>query len=97
MDLVYNYINVIYLGIVAALVAVTLLRSFMFFWIAMRASTRLHNNMFAAITRAPMRFFHVNPSGRILNRFSKDMGAVDEVLPSAVIDVLQVCVYSFFL
>ncbi|XP_062528577.1 ATP-binding cassette sub-family C member 4 isoform X3 [Bombyx mori] len=80
----------IYTGIVAALVAVTLLRSFMFFWIAMRASTRLHNNMFAAITRAPMRFFHVNPSGRILNRFSKDMGAVDEVLPSAVIDVLQI-------
>ncbi|KAJ2946364.1 hypothetical protein O0L34_g12402 [Tuta absoluta] len=80
----------IYTAMVVSLVAVSLLRSFMFFSMAMRASTRLHNNMFSAITRAPMRFFHVNPSGRILNRFSKDMGAVDEVLPSALLDVLQI-------
>lgn len=80
----------IYSGMVIALVAISLLRSFMFFSMAMRASTRLHNNMFSSITRAPMRFFHVNPSGRILNRFSKDMGAVDEVLPSALLDVLQI-------
>ncbi|KAL4704833.1 hypothetical protein ACJJTC_001308 [Scirpophaga incertulas] len=80
----------IYTGMVIALVVISLLRSFMFFSMAMRASTRLHNNMFGAITRAPMRFFHLNPSGRILNRFSKDMGAVDEVLPSALLDVLQI-------
>ncbi|KAJ0181224.1 hypothetical protein K1T71_003309 [Dendrolimus kikuchii] len=80
----------IYTAMVVALVVISLLRSFMFFSMAMLASTRLHNNMFSAITRAPMRFFHVNPSGRILNRFSKDMGAVDEVLPSALLDVLQI-------
>lgn len=82
---------------VVALVVISLLRSFLFFSLAMRASTRLHNNMFAAITRAPMRFFHSNPSGRILNRFSKDMGAVDEVLPSALLDVLQVILFLFHL
>ncbi|XP_048004907.1 ATP-binding cassette sub-family C member 4-like [Leguminivora glycinivorella] len=85
----YNCIY-IYTGMVVALVVISLLRSFMFFSMAMRASTRLHNKMFSAITRAPMRFFHVNPSGRILNRFSKDMGAVDEVLPAALLDVLQI-------
>ncbi|XP_052753847.1 ATP-binding cassette sub-family C member 4-like [Galleria mellonella] len=96
-DVVYDTVGItryeciyIYTGMVVALVVVSLLRSFMFFSMAMRASTRLHNNMFGAITRAPMRFFHVNPSGRILNRFSKDMGAVDEVLPSALLDVLQI-------
>lgn len=37
-----------------------------------------------------MRFFDTNPSGRILNRFSKDMGAVDEFLPKAFLDSAQV-------
>lgn len=37
-----------------------------------------------------MRFFNNNTSGRILNRFSKDMGAVDELLPSAMVDCLQI-------
>ncbi|XP_077294803.1 putative multidrug resistance-associated protein lethal(2)03659 [Arctopsyche grandis] len=80
----------IYTGIVISLIIITLGRSFMFFWLAMRASINLHNNMFHSITRASMRFFHTNPSGRILNRFSKDMGSIDEVLPSACIDVLQI-------
>lgn len=28
--------------------------------------------------------------GRILNRFSKDMGAIDEMLPIALMDCIQV-------
>lgn len=56
----------------------------------MRASRCLHNMMFNGITRARMYFFHTNPSGRILNRFSKDMGQVDEILPSVMIDVIQI-------
>lgn len=28
--------------------------------------------------------------GRILNRFSKDMGAIDEMLPVALMDCIQV-------
>lgn len=45
----------------------------------MRASKVLHNKMFSSILGATMRFFDTNPSGRILNRFSKDMGAIDEM------------------
>ncbi|KAI8429898.1 hypothetical protein MSG28_000378 [Choristoneura fumiferana] len=37
-----------------------------------------------------MRFFDTNPSGRILNRFSKDMGIVDEILPRMYLDSIQV-------
>lgn len=80
----------IYSAITAATVIVTLVRSFTFFSVCMRASTRLHNNMFNSITRATMRFFNTNTSGRILNRFSKDMGAIDELLPAAMIDCLQI-------
>lgn len=56
----------------------------------MKASTYLHNLMFQGVTRATMFFFNTNPSGRILNRFSKDMGQVDEILPSVMIDVIQI-------
>ncbi len=56
----------------------------------MKASTHLHNLMYQGVTRATMYFFNTNPSGRILNRFSKDMGQVDEILPSVMIDVIQI-------
>lgn len=56
----------------------------------MRASRNLHNTMFQGVSRARMYFFHTNPSGRILNRFSKDMGQVDELLPAVMIDVMQI-------
>jgi hypothetical protein len=34
-------------------------------------------------------------SGQILNRFSKDMGSVDEFLPHTLIDCVQVCKLLF--
>lgn len=58
-------------------------------------SHRLHDKMFECVSQSPMSFFHINPSGRILNRFSKDMGSVDELLPQAMIDCFQVTVAQF--
>ena len=43
--------------------------------------------MYRGVTRATMYFFGTNPTGRILNRFAKDVGQVDEKLPSVAIDV----------
>lgn len=45
--------------------------------------------MFKGIVSTKMRFFDTNPSGRILNHFTKEMGAVDEFLPKAVLDASQ--------
>nr|CAD7393053.1 unnamed protein product [Timema cristinae] len=66
-----------------------LARSALFFLFCMKSSIQLHNTMFENILRSKMRFFDTNPSGRILNRFSKDMGSVDELLPRALIDTIQ--------
>lgn len=58
--------------------------------LAVKASKGLHSAMYRGVTRASMYFFNTNPSGRILNRFSKDMGQVDEILPSVLMDVMQI-------
>lgn len=65
-------------------------RSIMFYKLAMLSSTKLHHVTFDNVIGATMRFFDTNPSGRILNRFSKDMGSVDEALPKAILDSGQV-------
>lgn len=80
----------IYGFLILAVMAVTLSRGFIFFAVCMRASKELHDKSFLSLLHSPMRFFDTNPSGRILNRFSKDMGAVDELLPKAIIEATQV-------
>ncbi|XP_030838051.1 multidrug resistance-associated protein 4 isoform X2 [Strongylocentrotus purpuratus] len=62
------------------------IRTYHVFIIIVNAATVLHNRMFEALIRAPMQFFDTNPIGRILNRFSKDIGLMDELLPTTFAD-----------
>ncbi|GAB0088829.1 multidrug resistance-associated protein 4 [Sergentomyia squamirostris] len=75
---------------ILAVIFMTTIRGWMFFNLCMRASKQLHNKMFASILHASMIFFDANPSGRILNRFSRDMGSIDEMLPKAMMDSIQI-------
>lgn len=70
-------------------------RSFQFFSMCVRASVRLHDKLFRGITRATMYFFNTNPSGRILNRFSKDIGSIDTTLAVALMDTILVKKYYY--
>ena len=66
-----------YAGIYALSMAVMLIlkavRGVVFVKGTLRASSRLHDELFRRILRSPMKFFDTTPTGRILNRFSKDM------------------------
>ena len=79
---------------VYAIFAITILiisicRAQLFFWAALRASTALHDAAITRLLHAPLSFFHTNPTGRVLNRFSKDLGSIDEQLPMVSFDALQ--------
>jgi ABC-type multidrug transport system fused ATPase/permease subunit len=45
---------------------------------SLRASTYLHSSLLRRILGAPIRFFETTPTGRIMNRFSKDMKDIDQ-------------------
>lgn len=45
-----------------------------------RGAAKLHDEMARSVLRSPMSFFETTPAGRILNRFSSDVQAVDNSL-----------------
>ncbi|XP_060808875.1 probable multidrug resistance-associated protein lethal(2)03659 [Amyelois transitella] len=78
----------IYASLIGICIFFTWNKLVVFYNTCIRASVSLHDAMFRGVTNAPMWFFHHNPSGRILNRFSKDMGQIDTLLPMALVDCL---------
>ncbi|CAM9532363.1 unnamed protein product, partial [Hapterophycus canaliculatus] len=80
-----RYLVVLILLAVAAVI-VSLLRAILTFFSLVKASHRLHDRMLKRIIRAPVLFFDSNPVGRILNRFTKDMHFMDDLLPMTLYD-----------
>uniref|UniRef100_A0A3P9MLX9 ATP-binding cassette, sub-family C (CFTR/MRP), member 4 n=1 Tax=Oryzias latipes TaxID=8090 RepID=A0A3P9MLX9_ORYLA len=84
----------LYLGVYAGLTASTIvfgfMRNLLLFNVLVRCAQALHNRMFNSILKTPVRFFDINPIGRVLNRFSKDIGQLDSLLPLTFVDFVQV-------
>ncbi|XP_056634781.1 putative uncharacterized protein DDB_G0282133 [Diorhabda sublineata] len=80
----------IYGTLIILVVLLVLSRTFLYYMSCTMASENLHSTMFNKLLKAPMRFFDTNPSGRILNRFSKDIGCIDEILPRVLLDSVSI-------
>ncbi|KAG1695193.1 hypothetical protein DVH05_020834 [Phytophthora capsici] len=78
---VYNVTVYAWLG--AGTAVMVLVRSATVAIIGLRASRHLFDNMTVALLKAPLRFFDVNPIGRILNRYGDDMSAIDFMISFA--------------
>lgn len=85
-----------YSGIIAVTIILSISHVVLYFLFFMRASINLHNSIFEKILNASMTFFNANPTGRILNRFSNDMGIIDEYIPFILIECVEVN-FKFFL
>lgn len=71
---------VIYIALGVFYVIVATMKAFtMIDWVT-TAGFNLHNRLFNVIIRAPMWFFDVTPLGRLINRFSKDVDQLDQML-----------------
>ena len=77
-----------YLGIYALFsvgqIISVLVASFTLAIAGVSASRSLHSSMLKNILRSPMSFFDTTPLGRVLNRFSKDIYLIDEVVPMSI-------------
>ncbi|KAM7238072.1 hypothetical protein CapIbe_011030 [Capra ibex] len=86
---VLNWCLGVYSGLTVSTVLFGITRSLLIFYILVNSSRALHNKMLESVLRAPVLFFHRNPVGRILNRFSKDVGHMDDLLPLIFLDFIQ--------
>jgi ABC-type multidrug transport system fused ATPase/permease subunit len=56
------------------------------------SSRGLHEGLIQSVMRAPSRFFDATPTGRITNRFSKDMQDLDVSIPSSIDNLVAMIV-----
>ncbi len=79
----YYLVVLALIGIASAFLA--LMRDLWLFFGSLTASRKIHDWLISAVSRAKFKFFDVTPLGQLMNRFSKDLEAVDqEIAPVAV-------------
>ncbi|MCJ1476928.1 hypothetical protein MMC13_005597 [Lambiella insularis] len=82
-----------YLGVYALLAAfyvlVCILRYSTLFYGSLCASRSIHTRLLNAVLRAKFKFFDTTPLGQIMNRFSKDLQAIDQEVAVVVAGMVQ--------
>ncbi|KAG9392412.1 ABC transporter transmembrane region [Carpediemonas membranifera] len=73
-----------------------LFRNFSISFLAVRAGWQIHRKALKRMLKAPMSYFETTPTGRILNRFSKDLEGVDTTLPATLLSMMQLLMRLIF-
>ncbi|CAH8451448.1 unnamed protein product [Schistosoma turkestanicum] len=85
-----NFVNMYIIVILTGLlVFLSTTRTLLFFKQMICVARRLHELMVKALLSTRLQFFESNSSGRILNRFSKDIGIIDDLLPTNTFEFLH--------
>ncbi|KIY96167.1 hypothetical protein MNEG_11796 [Monoraphidium neglectum] len=73
-----------YAAISIAQLVFMFLSTVMAFQQGLRAGRRLHDAVLSSLLAAPLSFYHTTPSGRIINRLTKDTSEVDKNLAANI-------------
>lgn len=84
-----NFYIMVYCIASAAFLFALFLKAYIFVKLTLKASSTLHDRVFAKVMQGTMSFFDVTPTGRILNRFAKDLDEIDAQLPWTLESFLQ--------
>uniref|UniRef100_A0A8D0HD12 ATP-binding cassette sub-family C member 12 n=1 Tax=Sphenodon punctatus TaxID=8508 RepID=A0A8D0HD12_SPHPU len=84
-----HFYQFIYSMSLVAMIVLGFIKGFVFTKTSLKASSTLHDKIFYKILQSPMSFFDSTPTGRLMNRFSKDMDELDVRLPFYAENFLQ--------
>ena len=85
----------IYASLASAALGLAIIRGYIFIYVCLKAAESLHNQMVSSLLQTLVLFFDTNPAGRILNRFSKDIGEIDDLLPKIFLLTTQMMLFVF--
>ncbi|KAL1783970.1 multidrug resistance-associated protein 9 isoform X1 [Sigmodon hispidus] len=88
-DTEHHMYQLVYIASMVSVLTFGIIKGFTFTKTTLMASSSLHNRVFNKIVRSPMSFFDTTPTGRLMNRFSKDMDELDVRLPFHAENFLQ--------
>uniref|UniRef100_A0A8C8ZN69 Cystic fibrosis transmembrane conductance regulator n=1 Tax=Prolemur simus TaxID=1328070 RepID=A0A8C8ZN69_PROSS len=83
------YVFYIYVGVADTLLALGFIRGLPLVHTLITVSKILHHKMLHSVLRAPMSTLNALKAGGILNRFSKDIAILDDLLPLTIFDFIQ--------
>ncbi|XP_019598753.2 cystic fibrosis transmembrane conductance regulator isoform X1 [Rhinolophus sinicus] len=83
------YVFYIYVGVADTLLALGFFRGLPLVHTLITVSKILHQKMLHSVLHAPMSTLNTLKAGGILNRFSKDIAILDDLLPLTIFDFIQ--------
>nr|XP_015223849.1 PREDICTED: multidrug resistance-associated protein 9 [Lepisosteus oculatus] len=91
-----HFYQLVYGMTIVAMVVLSVIKGSSFTKTTLRASSNLHDKMFRRIIHSPMSFFDTTPTGRMINRFSKDLDEIDVGLPFNTENFIQFTLQVLF-
>lgn len=84
-----NQIAIWYAAVIGLCLVVSYIRTGTFYLGALCGSSNIHKKLFNSFIRAPVSFYDFKPIGILLNRVSRDIGYVDEMLPNMMLETIS--------